>query len=74
MQKFISTFFILMMFGLSACGSNSISNGPANPETQLNSKSKVVPNTGNEEVNKENDIGIPNTGGIINDPSLEKPK
>ena len=34
---------------------------------------KDIPNTGNEEVNEENDLGIPDTGDDMNDPTFEKP-
>lgn len=73
MAKKISL-IILVIFVLSACGFNRNSNDPANPETQINGQDQDLPNTGNEGVNEENDLGVPNTGGILNDPSFEKPK
>ncbi|MDI2588948.1 hypothetical protein OR571_18075 [Psychrobacillus sp. NEAU-3TGS] len=74
MNKRISTVLLVSLIMLSACGSNRDSNDPANPETQMDSQEQNLPNTGNEEVNEENDLGIPDTGDDMNDPTFEKPK
>ncbi|MFJ5769778.1 hypothetical protein [Psychrobacillus sp. NPDC093180] len=74
MNKRISTVLLVSLIMLSACGSNRDSNEPANPETQMDSQEQNLPNTGNEEVNEENDLGIPDTGDDMNDPTFEKPK
>ncbi|GGA27272.1 hypothetical protein [Psychrobacillus lasiicapitis] len=74
MNKIISTVLLVSLIMLSACGSNRDSNDPANPETQMDSQGQNLPNTGNEEVNEENDLGIPDTGDDMNDPTFEKPK
>ena len=74
MNKIISTVLLVSLIMLSACGSNRDSNDPANPETQMDSQEQNLPNTGNEEVNEENDLGIPDTGDDMNDPTFEKPK
>ena len=73
MNKRISFALLVSLLMLSACGSNRDSNDPAKPETQMDSQEKNIPNTGNEEVNQENDIGIPDTGDDMNDPTFEKP-
>lgn len=73
MRKIAIVILAMTMCTLSACGFNRSSNGPATPETQLNSQSNKIPNTGNEAVNKENDFGLPKTNGTINDPTFEKP-
>lgn len=73
MTKRLYPLLIISCFILTACGSQRESNEPANPETQLNSQDQEVPNTGNEEVNVENDVGIPKMDDSINDPSFEKP-
>lgn len=72
MIKQLFSILIISCFILTACGSQRDSNEPANPETQLNGQDKEVPNTGNEEVNEENDVGIPKTDGF-NDPTIQKP-
>lgn len=72
MTKRIFLIFIISSLLLTACGFPRDSNQPAKPETQLNNQDKEVPNTGNEEVNEENDVGIPKTDGF-NDPTIEKP-
>lgn len=59
MRNLILVLLVFVLLGLSACGFNRDSNGPPTPETQLDSKSKNVPNTGNEEVDLENDVGTP---------------
>lgn len=74
MNKRISTVLLVSLIMLSACGANRDSNDPANPETQMDSQEQNLPNTGNEEVNEENDLGIPDTGDDMNDPTFEKPK
>ncbi|MFJ8067001.1 hypothetical protein ACIQYS_20715 [Psychrobacillus sp. NPDC096426] len=73
MNKRILFVLLVSLLMLSACGSNRDSNDPANPETQINSRDQNIPNTGNEEVNKENDLGIPKIGNDLNDPTFEKP-
>lgn len=73
MNKRLSILLLVSLLILSACGFQRNSNEPANPKTQLNGQDKNIPNTGNEEVNKENDVGIPKTD-IINDPTFEKPE
>lgn len=73
-KKIVVVLLVLSFLILSACGSLRNSNEPPSPETQINNQDKNLPNTGNEKVNKENDIGIPDTGDSINDPSIEKPK
>lgn len=72
MIKQLFSILIISCFILTACGSQRESNEPANPETQLNGQDKDIPNTGNEEVNEENDVGIPKIEGF-NDPTIEKP-
>ncbi|MEK4485593.1 hypothetical protein MHH81_08300 [Psychrobacillus sp. FSL H8-0484] len=73
-KKIVVVLLVLSLLILSACGSIRNSNEPPTPETQIDNQDKNLPNTGNEEVNKENDIGIPDTGNSINDPTLEKSK
>lgn len=73
MNKTISLVLLVSLLMLSACGNNRDSNDPANPETQMDSRETDLPNTGNEEVNQENDLGIPDTGDDMNDPTFEKP-
>ena len=73
MNKRISLVLLVSLLMLSACGNNRDSNDPANPETQMDSRETNLPNTGNEEVNQENDLGIPDTGDDMNDPTFEKP-
>ncbi|TQR20655.1 hypothetical protein [Psychrobacillus vulpis] len=73
MRKIFVVMIVFTIFSLSACGSTRESNAPANPETQIDSQSDDIPNTGNEEVNEENDMGIPRTGGTIEDPTFQKP-
>lgn len=73
MTKRIFSILIISSLLLTACGFQRDSNQPAKPETQLNNQDKEVPNTGNEEVNEENDVGIPKVDEGLNDPSFEKP-
>ncbi|WP_427138790.1 hypothetical protein [Psychrobacillus psychrodurans] len=73
MFKRLFSILIISSFVLSACGFQRDSNQPANPETQIDNQDQKIPNTGNEEVNEENDVGIPKVDDSINDPSFEKP-
>lgn len=72
MIKQLFSILIVTCFILTACGSQRESNEPANPETQMNNQDQNIPNTGNEQVNEENDIGIPKMDDF-NDPTFEKP-
>lgn len=72
MIKQLFSILIISCFILTACGSQRDSNEPAKPETQIDNQEKEIPNTGNEEVNEENDVGIPKIDGF-NDPTIEKP-
>lgn len=73
MIKQLFSILIISCFILTACGSQRNSNEPANPETQIDNQDQDIPNTGNEEVNEENDVGIPKMGDF-NDPTFEKPE
>ena len=73
MTKRLFSILIISSIIMTACGFQRDSNQPANPETQLDNQDKEIPNTGNEEVNEENDVGIPKKNDFINDPSFEKP-
>ncbi|MET0959449.1 MAG: hypothetical protein ABWX58_03905 [Psychrobacillus psychrotolerans] len=73
MTKRIFSIFIISSFILTACGSQRDSNDHPKDETQVNNLDQEVPNTGNEEVNEENDVGIPKVDEGLNDPSFEKP-
>lgn len=70
MQKIVLFLLFILILPLSACGSQRDSNEPPNPETQLNSKQKNT-DLGNEEVNKENDVGIPKEKETNNDQTFE---
>ena len=58
MKKFAMAFLVVLLLGLSACGDDRETNQPLRPETQQDSKSSKVPNTGNDEVNLQNDDGV----------------
>ena len=73
MIKQLFSILIISCFILTACGDQRNSNEPANPETQIDNQDQDIPNTGNEEVNEENDVGIPKMDGF-NDATIEKPK
>ncbi|MFJ7826446.1 hypothetical protein [Psychrobacillus sp. NPDC096623] len=73
MIKQLLSILIISCFILTACGSQRDSNEPANPETQIDNQDQKIPNTGNEQVNEENDVGIPKMDDF-NDPTIEKPE
>lgn len=61
MKKLFMVLLVFILLSLSACGFNRNSNGPPNPQTQINSDASpnVVPNTGNKQVDMKNDVGVP---------------
>ncbi|MBD7944376.1 MULTISPECIES: hypothetical protein [Psychrobacillus] len=69
MKKLI-VLLILVLLPLTACGEDRTSNDVPPPETIDNTRDSITPESGNEEVNKENDEGMPNTNEL-NDPGLE---
>ncbi|WP_313894620.1 hypothetical protein [Psychrobacillus sp.] len=70
MQKTILFLLFILILPLSACGVQRESNEPPTPETQLDSQQKNK-DLGNEEVNKENDVGIPKEKETNNDQTFE---
>ena len=58
MKQLAMALLVVLIMGLSACGDDRNTNQPAKPETQEDSKASKVPNTGNDEVNLENDDGL----------------
>ncbi|SDN08765.1 hypothetical protein SAMN05518871_103252 [Psychrobacillus sp. OK028] len=73
MIKKLFTILILSCFILTACGDKRDSNKEPKEETKVNNLDQKVPNTGNERVNEENDVGIPKKDESINDPTIQKP-
>ncbi|WP_342560722.1 hypothetical protein NSQ95_08985 [Psychrobacillus sp. FSL W7-1457] len=69
-MKKIIVIFILTVLTLTACGENRTSNEVPPPEIIENNRQSIGPESGNAEVNKENDEGMPNTNEL-NDPGLE---
>lgn len=73
MIKQLFSILIISCFILTACGDQRDSNDHPKEETKVNNLEQDIPNTGNEEVNEENDVGIPKMDGF-NDATIEKPK
>lgn len=70
MQKTILFLVLILLLPLSACGTQRESNEPPDSETLLNSQQKNK-DLGNEQVNKENDVGIPKEKETNNDQTFE---
>lgn len=69
-MKKIIAILTFVLLPLTACGEDRTSNEVPPPEIIDNSRQTIGPESGNAEVNEENDEGMPDTNEL-NDPSLE---